>query len=275
MSANPASELITLPETAEHGPGVRPWRGDWRLARDRCLLFLAAMAAWEIAGRFILDPLWISRPSLVSVRLWAMMLSGELWKHTERTFVEAALGLLLALVVGVPVGIAMARYKYASTVAEPFMMGLYSLPRVALAPLFIIWFGIDLTSKVIMAFSTVLFIFILNIQQGLKTADQDILDLFRTMHAPRSYVVRKVLLPMLVPWIIAALRIGVGLALVGAVVAELVGASAGLGWYIESSAGQLDTTGVFAGLVMLTVLAVAGNAVVAQLDQRFSSWRGA
>jgi NitT/TauT family transport system permease protein len=275
MSANSASELVTLADETAHDRPARTWGGDWRLVRDRTLLFLVAMTIWEIAGRFVLDPLWISCPSLVSVRLWTLMLSGELWKHTERTFVEAALGLLLALFVGVPVGIAMARYKYASTVAEPFVMGLYSLPRVALAPLFIIWFGIDLTSKVIMAFSTVLFIFILNIQQGLKTADQDILDLFRTMHAPRSYVVRKVLLPMLVPWIIAALRIGVGLALVGAVVAELVGASAGLGWYIESSAGQLDTTGVFAGLVMLTVLAVAGNAVVAQLDQRFSSWRAA
>lgn len=258
--------------SAEDGPAIRRG-GAWRLARDRLLVFLFAIGLWEVLGRFVVDPLWISRPSLVSARLWSMALSGALWQHTERTFTEAALGLLLALLVGVPVGIAMARYRYASTVAEPFMMGLYSLPRVALAPLFIIWFGIDLTSKVIMAFSTVLFIFILNIQQGLKTADQDTLDLFRTMRAPRTYVVRKVLLPTLVPWIIAALRIGVGLALVGAVVAELVGASSGLGWYIESSAGQLDTTGVFTGLVMLTVLAIAGNAAVAALDRRFSSWR--
>lgn len=272
MSVDATTEETALVPAVRSRSSIR-WQVDWRLARDRSTVFLLVIAAWEVLGRFVLNPFWISCPSMVSVRLWMMLLSGALWQHTERTFVEAALGLLLALLVGVPTGIVMARYRYASVVAEPFVMGLYSLPRVALAPLFIMWFGIDLTSKVIMAFSIVLFIFILNIQQGLKTADQDTLDLFRTMRAPRAYVLRRVLLPTLVPWIVAALRIGVGLALVGAVVAELVGASSGLGWYIESSAGQLDTTGVFAGLVMLTLLAVVGNVGVAALDRKFSSWR--
>jgi len=246
-----------------------------RLLRDRILLFCALVLLWEVAGRYWLEPVWISRPSLISERLAAMGLSGDLFVHTWTTLTEASLGLALAFVVGLPVGIAMARYKYANEVAGPFVMALYSLPRVALAPLFIIWFGIDLFSKVFMAFSTVIFIFMLNVHEGLKTIDRDLLDLFRTMRAPRVYVMRKVMLPSLVPWLIASLRIGVGLALVGAVVAELIGASAGLGWYIERSAGRMDTTGVFAGLVALGVIAIVGNLMVDALDRRFSTWRPA
>lgn len=246
-----------------------------KLARDRILVFVAILAAWEAAGYLGVGEIWISSPSAVGERLFTLASSGELFVHAQRTLAEATLGLALAFAVGVPVGIAMARYRYSYEVAEPFVMALYSLPRVALAPLFIIWFGIDLFSKVMMAFSTVIFIFMLNIHEGLKTIDRDLVDLFRTMRAPRGVMLRKVILPWLAPWVIASLRIGIGLALVGAVVAELIGSSAGLGWYIESSAGRLDTTGVFAGLVSLTVIAAVGNALVAKLEQRMTGWRTA
>ncbi|MEP7454044.1 ABC transporter permease [Phyllobacterium sp. SB3] len=261
-------EITARPASSKSGTP-----GGVRLTRDRLIVFFAVILFWESAVRLGVDPLWISSPSLVGERLWQLALSGQLVKHVSRTLTEAGLGLLLAFVVGVPIGMAMARFKYANSVAEPFVMALYSLPRVALAPLFIIWFGIDLFSKVMMAFSTVLFIFMLNIHEGLKTIDRDLVDLFRTMRAPKTYVLRKVLLPWLVPWLIASLRIGIGLSLVGAVVAELIGSSSGVGWYIEHSAGRLDTTGVFAGLVSLTLIAVAGNLVVARLEKHFSAWR--
>ena len=253
-----------------------PARSLWtrsKLVRDRLIVVFVVLALWEIAGRYFFDPIWLSRPGLVIERLYAMTLSGEALKHLERTSTEAALGLVLAFLVGIPLGLAMARFKYATSVAEPFIMGLYSLPRVALAPLFIIWFGIDLFSKVMMAFSMVLFIFMLNVHEGLKTIDRDLIDLFKTMRAPRAYVTRKVLLPWIVPWIVAALRIGVGLSLIGAVVGELIGASAGLGWYIERAAGRLDTTGVFTGLTLLSIIAVTGNLAVTRLEKHFSSWR--
>ncbi|WP_431285727.1 ABC transporter permease [Humitalea sp. 24SJ18S-53] len=268
MSA--ASETAALPRRAVARPDRR-----WRLVRDRVLLFAVILAAWESAGVFGVDPIWISRPSLIAERLWSLALTGELFRHAGRTVTEAGLGLTLAFVVGVPIGVAMARYKYANAVAEPLVLGLYSLPRVALAPLFIIWFGIDLFSKVMMAFSTVLFVFMLNVHEGLKTVDRDLVDLFRTMRASPGFITRRVLLAWVVPWMIAGLRLGVGLSLIGAVVAELIGSSAGLGWYIERAGGHLDTTGVFAGLVALMVIAMLGNAVVALLERRFSAWRSA
>jgi NitT/TauT family transport system permease protein len=246
-----------------------------RLIRDRTALITVLLAAWEISGRYLIDTIWISRPSLIAERLWSLAASGALWKHTELTVMEATLGLLLAFAIGIPAGIAMARFKYANAVAEPFLLGIYSLPRVALAPLFIIYFGIDLFSKVMMSFSTVVFIFMFNVHEGLKTVDPDLIDLMRTMRASPGYVTRCVLLPWIVPWIVASLRIGVGLSLVGAVVGELIGSASGLGWYIEHSGGRLDTTGVFAGLVALMVVAMLGNWIVAWLADRVSSWRPA
>ncbi len=256
----------TLPLTLAASPGAR-------LLRDRLILFAIVIGAWESLGLLGVDPIWVSAPSLIAERLWSLALAGDLWRHASRTITEAGLGLALAFAVGVPIGIAMATYKYANSVAEPLVLGLYSLPRVALAPLFIIWFGIDLFSKVMMAFSTVLFVFMLNVHEGLKTVDRDLVDLFRTMRARRGFITRRVLLPWIVPWMIAGLRLGVGLSLIGAVVGELIGASAGLGWYIERSAGHLDTTGVFTGLVTLMAIAMVGNAAVAALDRRFSGWR--
>lgn len=252
---------------------VRENRYNLRLLRDRLLVFTIIIALWESIRLLGVNPIWVSSPSAVALRLIELAGNGELILHMYTTLSEAVLGLLLAFFIGVPIGIAMARFRYAHAVAEPFIMALYSLPRVALAPLFIIWFGIDLFSKVMMSFSTVLFIFMLNIHEGLKTIDKDLIELFRTMRAPRAYVLRKVILPWLVPWVIASLRIGIGLSLIGAVVAELIGSSAGLGWYIEYSAGRLDTTGVFAGLVLLMVIAVIGNLLVGALEKQFSSWR--
>lgn len=250
-------------------------RGPLRLMFDRLVLLAVVLAVWEALALWVVDPFWVGQPSRIGARLWQLAGSGELWRHSWTTLLEAGLGLMLAFAVGVPIGIAMARFKYGAVVVEPYVMALYSMPRVALAPLFIMWFGIDLFSKVMMVFSIVVFIFILNIHEGLKTVDKDIVDLFRTMRAPASYVTRKVLIPWIEPWIIASMRLAIGAALIGAIVGELVGASRGLGWYIEHSAGRLDTTGVFAGLVALVVIAALANAGVGWMERRRLAWRQA
>lgn len=245
----------------------------WKLQGWRALAFFSFLAIWELLALTVVDPMWISQPSSVAIRLWDLTLSGALWRHTSTTLLEAGLGLALAFVVGIPIGIVLARYRYVGLTAEPFVMALYSTPRVVLAPLFILWFGIDLFSKVMMAFSIVVFIFILNINEGLKTIDKDLLELMRTMRAPGHYVVRKVLVPWIIPWIIASMRLAIGSALIGALVAELVGSSAGLGWYAEHSASRLDTTGVFASVAVLIAIAVVANTLVSVVERRFLGWR--
>lgn len=265
-----------LPRTGvAHRPGStagrwRPWAN---VGVQRLLLVASLLALWELAAVFLFNPFWSSKPSLIAARLAQLVASGEFFRHTSATLSEAGIGLVLAALVGIPLGIALARSPHVARVVDPVVMGLYGLPRVALAPLFVLWFGIGLASKVMMSFSMVVFVFLLNVQEGIRTIDRDLLDLMTSMRASSGYLVRKVLLPAVVPWILASLRIGVGLALIGAVVGELIGANKGLGWYIEKSAGQLDTTGVFTGLVVLMGIAMACNHGIAVLERRMVAWR--
>lgn len=244
-----------------------------KLALARLGFLLFCLFVWELTATYLLGPFWISRPILIGQRLFELAVSGELVWHASMTILETVLGLLVGMLVGVPIGLALGIYRNFANIVDPFVLGLYSLPRVALAPLFIIWFGIGLFSKVMLAFSLVVFVFVLNIQEGLRNVNGELIQMMRSMNASRSYVIRKVLLPATVPWIFASLRIGIGLALIGAVISEVIGSSRGLGWYIEQSAGAFDTTGVFAALVVLIVIAMVANGLVQALERRALSWR--
>lgn len=244
-----------------------------RKSLEQIAVIAILLGLWELASRTLLNPFWCSRPTMIAERIWELAVSGDLWIHTSTTVQEAGLGLLLAALIGIPLGIGLARSPRIASMFDPVIMGLYGLPRVALAPLFILWFGIGLFSKIMMAFTMVVFIFLLNVMEGIRTIDQDHLDLMRSMRAGRFYLVYRVLLPAVVPWILASFRIGVGLALIGAVVGELIGASRGLGWYVESSGGQLDTTGVFTGLVILMILAMLANQLIGFAERRVIKWR--
>jgi NitT/TauT family transport system permease protein len=248
--------------------GISTWL--WRLG-----LIAALLLVWEFSAGSLFNEFWSSRPSLIGERLMVLFKTGEIWRHLDATVSEALLGLLLGALVGTLIGIALARYRRAAAIVDPFVMGLYGLPRVALAPMFILWFGISLFAKVMMSFSMVVFVFILNVTEGIRTVDPDMVDLMRTMRAPKSYIMRKVTIPSIVPWLLASFRIGIGLSLVGAVVGELIGANRGLGWYVLRAGGQLDTTGVFTGLFILMLVAMIANQVIFQIERKLLHWRPA
>jgi NitT/TauT family transport system permease protein len=257
-------------------PATRPGKGGvdisiwfWRIG-----LIIALLVIWEFSAGRLFNEFWSSRPSLIGQRLLILFTSGEAWRHLSATVSEALLGLLLGAAVGTPIGIALANYRRAAEIVDPFVMGLYGLPRVALAPIFILWFGISLLAKVMMSFSMVVFVFILNVTEGIRTIDPDMIDLMRTMRAPKFYILRKVTIPSIVPWLLASFRIGVGLSLVGAVVGELIGANRGLGWYVLRAGGQLDTTGVFTGLLLLMLTAMIANQIIFLIERRLLHWRG-
>jgi NitT/TauT family transport system permease protein len=239
----------------------------------RLALGIAFIGAWEAAATWFVDPFFIGKPSAIGERLWDVFVHGDMITHTGVTLGHSVAGLLLSLVIGVPVGILFAARRTLADVVEPYFLALYSLPRVALAPLFILWFGIGSISKIMMAFSMVVFIVILNTHEGLRGVDRDLIDMLKSMRASKSYVLRKVLLPSIVPWIFASLRVGIGLALVGAVIGELLGANRGLGWYVEYSAGRVDINGVFAGLVVLGLLGMALNEIVKAIETRVTAGR--
>jgi NitT/TauT family transport system permease protein len=242
-------------------------RGKFRVYGDRLALFVGFVLGWHVLSSTIVDPFWISSPLMVVERLWRIILNGDLFWHASATVWQALLGLGLGLVVGFGCGLVLSRYPRLAAAVDPYVMGLYSLPRIALAPLFILWFGIGLLSKVMMVFSFVVFIFLLNTMEGMRGVDRDLVDLMRSMRASPAFIARRVQLPSMLPWLFAAARISVGLALIGSVLGELLGANRGLGWYVEHASGRLDTTGVFAGLTALMIIAVLMNQAVNLLER--------
>ena len=260
--------------TADAGRAEKSFdRARLRVWVDRIALFVGAIALWQLLSSTIVGPFWISSPVMVAERLWSLTVSGMLFWHASATVWQALLGLVLGIVVGCAFGLVLHLNQRLAQASDPYIMGLYSLPRIALAPLFMLYFGIGLLSKVMMAFSFVVFIFLLNTMQGLREVDQDQIDMMRSMRASKLYIARRLQLPSLMPWLFSAARISVGLALIGSVLGELLGANRGLGWYIEHASGRLDTTGLFAGLTALMIVAVLLNQAVNLVERWISPAR--
>lgn len=243
-----------------------------RLRLDQLVAALVPLALWQLAAQWI-GKKWISSPVDVAGRIWMMMMDGSLVLHTWETFKEAMLGLLIGVVFGVVGGIVLGLWRRLSNAVDPVVMGFYSLPRVSLAPLFIIWLGIGLLAKVTLVASMVVFVVLFNVREGVRSIDREIIDSFRSMNAPRSALIRHVIIPSLMPWLMTAIRIGIGMSLVGAVVGELIGASKGLGWYVSHSSGIYDMTGAITALFVLMVLAMLFNGVLAIVERRVLHWR--
>ncbi|MDA8052091.1 MAG: ABC transporter permease [Rhodospirillales bacterium] len=248
--------------------GAVPRAASWGLA---ALL----VAGWQAAGSAVPGArALVSTPVLVARRIVEIAGNGVLWHNLVPTLEETVGGLALGLVVGVAGGVLMARSRFAATVLDPYVVGINGLPRVALGPFFVVWFGIGILSKVMLAVSIVFVVVLFNTREGIASIDADLVDVLRSMRASRWQMLRTVVLPSLVPWLLASIKIGIGLALTGAVVGELVGASAGLGWYITNSLNIIDMTGAVTALLVMGVLAMAMYYAVLIVERRLLAWRG-
>lgn len=239
----------------------------------RVLLFFVVIAAWQItAGRFI-DKLYISSPSDVAIRLGKWASDGILWGNTKITIEETVLGYLIGAALGAALGFGFALLDTMGRVAEPFIIALYSIPKVAVAPLFIIWFGIGVSMKVLLAAATVFFLVYLNTLQGVRTIDPELRNAARLMNANKRQVFFKVVVPGSMGGLITGLRVAVPYALLGAVVGELVASNHGLGYLILDSASAFDAAGVFAALLVVTAIAMVLNIIVNVVEKRVTRWR--
>lgn len=147
------------------------------------------------------------------------------------------------------------------------------MPRVALGPFFVVWFGIGVLSKILLAVSIVFVVILFNTREGIESIDHDLVDALRSMRASRWRMLRHVTIPSLIPWLLAPTKIGIGLALTGAVVGELVGASEGLGWYITNSLNAIDMTGAVTALLIMAIVAMLMYYAVLLLERRLLVWR--
>jgi NitT/TauT family transport system permease protein len=237
-------------------------------------LLVVALGVWQaVSGRWI-DPLFISKPSDIWVQLVAWSANGTLWTSTWVTLQEIVFGFLLGASAGIVTGFVLGVVRVFGEVLDPFMISLYSIPKVALAPLFIIWFGIGIEMKILLSAVTVYFLVYLNTAAGVRAVDRGLIDALRLMGASRRQLISKVIIPGSMPGVITGLRVGVPYALIGAVVGELVASNKGLGFLMLDAASQFNTAGVFAALAAITVMAAVFNVGVNLFDRRSSRWKG-
>ena len=250
-----------------------------RARRDRRTTLLGRLAfaavfflGWELSSGRIVDQFFVSKPSAIAASLWAMATKELLFYHLQFTVIEATVGYLIGAVAGLIVGFALARVEVVYRIVEPFVVGFYGIPRIALAPLFILWFGIGITSKIAVAAVMVFFIVFINTIAGVRSAPPQLLQVARVMGASEWDLVRKVIFPAATPFIIAALQITVPQAMIGAIVGEFISSNRGVGHLISRAAGWLDTPGLFAGIFTLLVVVLVMNLGINSLGAHLMRW---
>jgi NitT/TauT family transport system permease protein len=254
-------------------------RGARRVGRREVLFWqavvgLVVLSLWQaLVSLNLLDPFFVSRPTDILRRVGSWIAGGSLWGHLLVTLEEALLGLLVGAALGIILGFALARSPLVARVLDPYIRMLNAIPRVVLAPLFLLWFGLGIWSKVALAVTLVFFVMFFNTYQGVRDASQVLIDNVRMLGANERQLVRHVLVPSALTWIFSSLHTSLGFAVVGAVVGEYLGSTKGLGYVISQAEGTFDTTGVFAGMTVLGVVVLVVSAAVTRLERWLLRWK--
>jgi NitT/TauT family transport system permease protein len=234
---------------------------------------VTGLLLWEFVSRVLVaNALFLAAPSQIVAAIFDLVKSGELWRHLSISAVEFAIGYMIACVLGILAGLAMANSAVAKQAMSPWVSGLYATPTIALAPLFILWFGIGIWSKVLIVILLVFFPVTINTEAGLRTTSERLVEMLRSFGATPRQIFFKVSLPSAVPFILAGLKLGIGRGLIGVVVAELFGSRAGLGRLISASADAFNMPELFAGVVVLAVAGILMTAGFTWLEGRLVPW---
>ena|SRR5690242_18322566 len=240
----------------------------------RILVLAVFLGIWEAASRAgLLDPLFASSPSLIAAKLVEMIADGSIWPHVVATARVLVTGFVLAVAVGVPIGLLMGRSPVVSSTIEPFAAAIYASPQVAFLPLLIIWLGIGFTSKIALVFIGSVIIVLINTEAGVSQVDARLIETARSFTASERQILFKIVLPSALPFILAGMRLAIGRALVMVVVAEIYASNAGLGYLIFQAGGMYDTAQVFVGVGILAAAGVSLNAALRALERRLAPWR--
>jgi NitT/TauT family transport system permease protein len=237
-------------------------------------LAISLPAIWEYCSASrITDPFFFSRPSEIVMRVAHWFATGFVWPHLIATSLETVLSFLIGACLGIVLGLALAVMPSAARVVEPYIRIANALPRVVLAPIFLLWFGLGIWSKVALGVTVVFFIVFFNTFRGVREVDPILIDNARMLGASPLQLARHVLIPSALTWLFSSLHVSVGMAIVAVVVGEYLGASRGIGYLIAQSEGVFDTTGMFAGTALLAVAVLVVGAIVTRLEQRLLRWK--
>ena len=269
-----ASETDALLIEAGAGVGVGAEPDRRRVIFARLAVLLAFLGLWQLVVAVgLVDAFWISTPALIAQELWHLLESGALASDVAVTIYEALVAFVISSALGIICGLLLARSPFWDDVLAPFVLALNSLPRVALAPLIILWFGIGVMAKVVTAFTLVFFILLVNTLGGAKNVDNDIITIARLMGASERDILWKVTFPSALPWIFTGLNLGLTYSLLGVIVAEILASNHGLGYLIAASAASFNTAGVFAGLITLAVVAWLFSLLMRKVEARLLRWK--
>jgi NitT/TauT family transport system permease protein len=260
-------------QSADDAPAAPREFGGLAMVLAQAVLGIAVLLVWQGVSGHLIDNFFISNPVEVAQRLYGWIADGTIFVHIVATLYATAAGFVIGSVIGAVLGIWLGISSIAARLLNPYLNALNALPKVALAPLFVLWFGLGIESKIALAAVLVLFLVFLNTYAGVREVDQDLIDGARLMRATRAQVIVKVIIPSAMSWVFAGLKISVPYALIGAVLGEMIAANRGLGYLVQYSGAQFDTAGVFAVLIVIAVLAVALNFFVELVQHRIERWR--
>ena len=259
--------MTTVASSAATRPAIR-----WRTLLDRALVLLFILALWQ-AGSFWVGVYWLSSPWATTTRFIELVLNGELNRHASYTLAEAGAGTLIGGLPAVLLPFLLRRHPVIVAILDPFMIGGYGAPKLAFAPLFLLWFGIGMESKIALTASVVFFIVYFATLAGVRALDPRLVQMAQIAGASEHQIARHIVMPAAVPNIFAGFRIAVPYAIAAAVIAELISSNRGLGYLVQTGAMNFDTTSVFAAIVAATLLVHAANALMNALETLLMRWR--
>ena len=256
-------------------------RKHWLVLAVQAGLLVLLIAGWEFAARFhFIDAFFFSQPSVFISRAFrwlsdpAVLFGGRsIYHHLLVTLEEMAGGFVLGVLAGVVVGFLLGRSAFWSAVFNPYIQILNALPRLVLAPIFVLLLGIDQRSKIALGFSLVFFIVFFNAYRGVREVDRNVLNNARMLGASETQLAWHVFLPSAMTWILSSLHASVGFALVGAVVGEYLASAQGLGWIISQAQGNFDAAGVYAGMLILCIVVVIVEFAVTSVEGHLIQWK--
>ena len=250
-----------------------------KLLALQLLVALAAVLLWQlfttvpIGGVKLLPPFFFSTPTDVAARIVKWFVEGTIWKHLWITLVESVLAFVIGSVAGVLIGFWFAQQPRVAAVFDPYVKMINALPRVVLAPIFALWLGLGIWSKVALGVTLVFFIVFFNVYQGVKEVSPTVLANARMLGMNERALMRHVYWPSALSWMFSSLHTAVGFAVVGAVVGEYLGSAAGLGYIIQQAEGVFDVAGVFAGMLVLAAFVIGIDFLVTLLERRLLVWQ--
>ncbi len=244
----------------------------------RALTLVIVVGGWQLlTAEKIVDPFFFGQPTgiVTQLRDWVQNGTeyGSLWLQIWITMKEALLGFLYGVLAGIFFGVLLGQVPFLADVLGPYIKVLNAIPRIVLGSIFVIWLGLGTSSKVLLAAVLVFFVVFFNAFQGVREVDRNLTNNARVLGASRLAIVRHVVVPSALTWIIASLHVAFGFAVIGAIVGEFLGATKGLGLVIASSQNHFNPDGVFAAMLIIAVIALTAEGLIGQLERRLLAWR--